>query len=65
MKIDEAKTPYHDPENPVSAAMLSETDLENRLQNITPKVMQDTDSDEDLSPQDKKKKVKFPKKKSV
>merc|ERR1712130_649458 len=31
MKIDEPKTPYHDPANPVTAEMLSEEDLEQRL----------------------------------
>ena len=46
MKIDEAKTPYHDPSNPVESVPLSESDLASRLQDPTPKLMQDYDSPE-------------------
>merc|ERR1712167_246075 len=36
MKIDEAKTPYHDPSNPVQSEALSETDLMTRLEQSKP-----------------------------
>ena len=44
MKIDEAKTPYHDPNNPVESEPLSESDLLARLEkDQTPAVMKDYD----------------------
>lgn len=65
MKIDEAKTPYHDPSNPVQSAALSETDLISRLEQAAPpREMQDYDSDENLSPKDQKKKKDFKSKRS-
>ena len=64
MKIDEAKTPYHDPNNPVESAPLSETDLMSRLADTTPKCLAEPDSDDDLSPAEKKKKTDFKSKRS-
>ena len=61
MKIDEAKTPYHNPDAPVESAPLSESDLAARLlqSDQTPKCLVETDSDDDLSPVEKKKKTAF------
>ena len=60
MKIDEAKTPYHNPDAPVESAPLSESDLAARLlQSEPPKCLVETDSDDDLSPVEKKKKTAF------
>jgi len=61
MKIDEPKTPYHDPANPVTAEMLSEEDLEQRLKNATPRTAPDSDPDSDdcLPEAEKQKKAKF------
>ena len=60
MKIDEAKTPYHDPNNPVESEPLSESDLLARLEkDQTPAVMKDYDSDDDLTPVEKKAKNDF------
>merc|ERR1711976_982959 len=64
MKIDEAKTPYHDPNAPVESAPLSESDLMSRLQNTQPKCMMEPDSDDELSPAEKKKKTAFKSKRS-
>merc|ERR1712002_1126904 len=47
MKIDEAKTPYHDPNNPVESEPLSETDLLSRLADTTPKCLAEPDSDDE------------------
>ena len=39
MKIDEPKTPYHDPANPVQSDAISESDLASRLEKAdVPKV---------------------------
>ena len=65
MKIDEAKTPYHDPNNPVESVPLSESDLLARLEkDQTPAVMKDYDSDDDLTPVEKKAKNDFKSKRS-
>ena len=65
MKIDEAKTPYHDPNNPVESEPLSESDLLARLEkDQTPAVMKDYDSDDDLTPVEKKAKNDFKSKRS-
>jgi hypothetical protein len=58
MKIDEAKTPYHDPDHPVTSEMLNEADIARRLEeNMVPKAMQNFDSDSELTPHEKQKKV--------
>merc|ERR1711990_674246 len=70
MKIDEAKTPYHDPTNPIQSEALSEADLMSRLEQSKPVTSRDmmdyndSDSDSSLSPKEKKKKNDFKSKRS-
>merc|ERR1712212_1303630 len=63
MKIDEPKTPYHDPSNPVQSDTLNESDLLTRLNNAAPPQEMasfgEQDSDDALTPAEQKKKADF------